>query len=264
VIEREFGPTPRVRGDIGRIEQVFLNLLVNAAQAIPEGAVDANRIRIATSTSADGRAVIAIGDTGAAIAADVIERIFDPFFTTKPIGEGTGLGLPIARSIVVGMGGDIEVTSTPGRGTVFRVFLRAAPAGAEAPPVTATAPAVARTVGPLRVLVVDDEPAVGASVAGLLTGHVVSVETSGKAALARLRGGEKFDRILCDLMMPEVSGMDLYDQLAAIDAALAARVVFVTGGAFTERARKFLATVGNQRLEKPFDLDQLMTVITGT
>ncbi len=262
-VERVFGPTPRVRGDIGRIEQVFLNLLVNAAQAIPEGAADANRIRITTSTSADGRAVIEIGDTGAGIATDVIERIFDPFFTTKPIGEGTGLGLPIARNIVVGMGGDIDVTSTPGRGAVFRVLLPAAPADAVAAIADVIVPA-ARAIGPLRVLVVDDEAAVGASVADLLAGHDVSVETSGRAALARLRDGERFDRILCDLMMPEVSGMDLYDQLAAIDPALPARVVFVTGGAFTERARSFLARVSNPRLDKPFDLAQLLTAITGT
>jgi PAS domain S-box-containing protein len=259
-IERAFEPAPPVRGDEGRLEQVFLNLLVNAAQAIPEGAADKHWIRVRTATGAGGRAVIEIADSGGGISGEDLERIFDPFFTTKPIGEGTGLGLAIARTIVVGMAGDIEVESTPGRGALFRVIL---PASA-APSIDAGAAAPARTVPAsvaLRLLVIDDEPAVGESVASILANHQVSVETSGRAALARLRAGERFDRILCDLMMPEVTGMDFYDQLGAIDPDLPARVVFVTGGAFTERARTFLARVPNPRLDKPFDIDQLLTLV---
>jgi len=262
-VERGFAPSPPVRGDEGRLEQVFLNLLVNAAQAIPEGAADRNWIRVSTATGDDGRAAIEIADSGDGISAPDLERIFDPFFTTKPVGEGTGLGLAIARTIVVGMGGDIEVESAPGHGALFRVTLPASTAPARAaepaPPRRAMTGGIA-----LRLLVIDDEAAVGESVASILANHDVCVETSGRTALERLRAGERFDRILCDLMMPELTGMDFYDQVAAIDPDLARRVVFVTGGAFTDRARSFLARVPNARLDKPFDIDQLMSVVAGS
>ncbi len=123
---KDYGKTPRITADDARLGQVFINLLVNAAQAIPEGRTEENEIRIATSTDERGWAVVTVRDTGAGIPASVVARIFDPFFTTKAVGVGTGLGLSICHSIVTGMGGEISVASEEGRGTTFRVALPAA------------------------------------------------------------------------------------------------------------------------------------------
>src|SRR5690606_36103792 len=114
---------PRIDADEARLGQVFINLLINAAQALPEGDTAMHEIRLTTSTDSQGRAVIEVSDTGTGIPAEVVERIFDPFFTTKPVGIGTGLGLSICHTIVTGMGGEIVVESQPGSGTTFRVVL---------------------------------------------------------------------------------------------------------------------------------------------
>ena len=108
------------------------------------------------------------------------------------------------------------------------------------------------------MLVVDDEPMIGKAVEQVLVGHHVTIETSARAALARIHGGEQFDRILCDLMMPDMTGMDMFDQLSP---ALQKQVVFLSGGAFTERARNFLARMPNRRLEKPFDTEALAAAL---
>ena len=254
-VVRELGPTPAVLGNEGRIVQLFLNLIINAAQAIPEGDVERNCIRVSTATDTAGRAVIEIADTGTGIAPEHVTRIFDPFFTTKAVGEGTGLGLAICRTIVVSMGGEIEVETE--RGTTFRVRLPAAPAVAAEPP----APAEASPPRRQRVLVIDDEPNVGTLLSRVLPEHAVTAETSARAALIRLRRGEQYDHILCDLMMPDLTGMDFYDALAYIDPALQSRVIFISAGAFTDRARTFLEQVTNPRLDKPFDMAELAAML---
>lgn len=251
---RNLEPVPMVLGSEGRVVQLFLNVLVNAAQAIPIGRADKHTITITTATR-DGCAVVAIADTGVGISASALGRVFDPFYTTKEVGEGTGLGLAISRSIVTAMGGEIEVESTPGVGTTFRMVFPPAPPDAD--PVVAETPA-AKLPGKKRVLVIDDEPMVGQLVAKVLVDHLVIAETSGRAALTRLSGGERFDFILCDVMMPEVSGMDFYAELAP---ELRARIVFLSGGAFTEGAQRFLDSVPNRRLAKPFDVDALTAVL---
>jgi PAS domain S-box-containing protein len=256
----ELHPVPPVCSTEGRMIQLFLNLIVNAAQAIPEGDAGHHWIRVVSSTSPEGRAVIEVSDNGSGIGAKHVDRIFEPFFTTKPVGEGTGLGLTICRSIVTGLGGELEVESTPGQGTTFRVSLP--PADLASTGAAAPATRIPDVVG-LRILVIDDEPIVGKLLESILDQHVVSAETSGRVALDRLRRGERFDRILCDLMMPDLSGMEFYDQLGKIDPAQQARVVFLTGGAFTERARSFLERVPNRRLHKPFEVEQLVAVLTG-
>jgi len=123
---RDYGTTPLVDGDEARLGQVFVNLLVNALQALPDGAIDATEIRIVTMTDVEGRAVVEIRDTGTGIPGALMGRIFDPFFTTKAVGVGPGLGLSICHTIVTGMGGEIRATSVPGHGTTFRVVLPAA------------------------------------------------------------------------------------------------------------------------------------------
>jgi len=261
--ERE--PVPHVLASEARLGQVFVNLLINAAHAIPEAAVDRNEICVATRTDEAGRAVIEVRDTGAGIAPELLARLFDPFFTTKPVGEGTGLGLSICHGIVSALGGALTVQSELGRGSTFRVTLPAAPMPAEREParVPAAPPMVA--VAPPRrgrILVIDDDPRIGEAVReSLAPEHDVVTVTNALAALRLLEKREQFDLILCDLMMPAMTGMELHDELSRLDSSQAARMSFLTGGAFTPRARAFLAEVPNPRLEKPFDPQGLRSFV---
>ncbi|HEX7719019.1 MAG TPA: ATP-binding protein, partial [Woeseiaceae bacterium] len=247
---KEFGAIPRVDADEARLGQVFINLLVNAAQALPEGDSATHEIRLVTSTDAQGRAVIEVSDTGAGIPADVVERIFDPFFTTKPVGVGTGLGLSICHTIITGMGGQIAVDSNVGRGTTFRVTLPAASTVQEEVAVSSDLPN--KDLACAAVLVVDDEPAIGLVFRRVLRDHEVTAVTTARQAIELLESGKKFDIIFSDLMMPEMSGMEFYAELAQRLPHLAERVIFVSGGAFTPDAQAFLDQVKNERLDKPF------------
>jgi PAS domain S-box-containing protein len=249
---------PPVDANEARLGQVFLNLLVNAAQAIPEGHADTNEIRVVTRTDERGNAVVEVTDTGTGISAADLPCVFDPFFTTK--GEaGTGLGLAISHGTVKGLGGDILVESTPGRGTTFRVVLPPAKAWRGAAPSSGHE---VRALPRRRVLVIDDERLVGEAVARALSDDSdVDVVTEAKHALASIAAGERYDVILCDLMMPVMTGMDLYAEIVRTAPTLARRIVFMTGGAFTPRARAFLGSVVNPCLEKPLDMTKLRTLI---
>ncbi|MDB4959252.1 MAG: Sensor protein [Myxococcales bacterium] len=252
---------PRVHANASRLGQVFLNLLVNAAHAIDEGHADTNEIRIRASASADRKTVIVeIEDTGAGIPPEIVGRIFDPFFTTKPVGVGIGLGLSISHQIVQSIGGEMSVSSAIGKGTTFRILLREA---APVPLLAMDEPVPPASI-PSRILMIDDEIAVGRAVRALLEPeHEVIPIARATAALARITAGEAFDVILCDLMMPEMSGMEFYEHLAKLAPQYRERIVFVTGGAFTEQAREFLATTKRPRIEKPFTEEQLRGAIDG-
>jgi len=257
----DYGPVPPVLANEGRLAQVFLNLLVNAAQAIREGAVERNTIHVRTWREADS-VLAEVRDSGAGMPAEVQKRLFEPFFTTKPAGIGTGLGLAISRGIVEEAGGRISVESAPGEGTRVLVRLPAAPDQAT----SARQPAVDASSAPGprrgRILVVDDEVYVRAVVARLLRSeHDVVEAGSGKEAEALLATDDRFDVILTDLLMPEASGMDLHDGLVATRPELAARVVFMTGGVFTQRAIDFLERLPNIRIEKPIDSASLRQVV---
>jgi CheY-like chemotaxis protein len=231
---------------------------MNAAQALPEGHRDHNEIRAVTTPDGAGRAVVEIRDTGAGIPASAMARIFDPFFTTKAVGVGTGLGLSICHTIVTAMGGEISAASEPGRGTTIRVVLPAAShqrIHVAAPPVDG--PHTSRRA---VVLVVDDEPAVGIAMGRVLRHHEVTVASTAKKALELLDAGKRFDVIFCDLMMPEMSGMDFYDELTLRFPGVARRVIFVSGGAFTARAS--VSRPGDQRrIDKPFDPHTVRTLV---
>jgi PAS domain S-box-containing protein len=257
---KEYGKVPLVDADDARLGQVFINLLVNAAQAFPEGNMDVNEIRIVTSTDADGRAVVEVRDTGSGIPPALLDRIFDPFFTTKSIGIGTGLGLAISHNIVAGMGGELLAQSEQGRGTAFRVILPASRSTQRSMPALNghVKPTLARST---RVLVVDDEPAVGFAIRRILSHDDVTVVTSANDALDLLAAGKDFDVVLSDLMMPGVSGMELYREIVKVRPNIAPRVVFLTAGAFTPEAHKFLDHVANKRMTKPFDSNELRDMI---
>ncbi len=250
-VVKDYGQVPCVEGNQARLGQVFLNLLVNAAQALPEGRAEHNEVRI--STRLDGqRVIVEVADTGTGIPPGVIGRIFDAFFTTKAVGVGMGLGLAICQRIVADMGGELTVQSEVGKGTTFRVTLPIAHnEGKErAGPVEAIPIAGRRG----RILVVDDEEAVVNAVKRILSkDHDVVVVVSAKDALALFARGEDFDLILSDLMMPDMTGMDLHRELSRIAPEQAERMVFLTGGAFTPKARRFLSETPQEHLEKPFD-----------
>ncbi|MFY0564635.1 two-component regulator propeller domain-containing protein [Archangium lansingense] len=256
-VVKDYGPVPAVLGDETRLGQVFLNLLINAAQAIPEGQAGQHEIRVTTSQDEQGWVVVSVSDTGTGIPPEVLSRIFEPFFTTKPVGVGTGLGLSICHSYVQAMGGDIRVRSEVGRGTTFEVVLRSA---LENSPVVSTGSATAsERKGPRgRLLVIDDEPLLLAALSRTLAPeHEVAAFRGARPALERLRAGERYSLILCDVMMPEMTGLELYETLVRELPGQAERVVFLTGGAFSEEARAFLATTQRPCLDKPFEPEAL-------
>ena len=257
---------PPVEANEARLGQVFLNLLVNAAQAIPEGHANENEVRVATRVvaAAEGeaderRVVIEVSDTGEGIDPSVLPRIFDPFFTTKRAGAGMGLGLSISHGIVKSLGGEMTVESAPGKGTLFRVILPAARGyRTRSPSSTPVLGGEPRR----RILVIDDEALVTQAIARVLADeNDVETATHGAEALHRIQGGEEFDLILCDLMMPVMTGMDFYAEVVRVAPHLAGRIVFMTGGAFTARARAFVESVSNPCLEKPLEMSKLRSLI---
>jgi len=257
-LSHDYQPTPVVDANEGQLIQVFVNLLMNAAQAQPEEHVEQNKIVVATYTDAAGRAVAEVRDSGPGIPEELQRRIFDPFFTTKPVGQGSGLGLSIAHSIVESLGGEITVASEERAGTVFRVALPAAKSSSsERPP--------DGRPKPLRrgsILVIDDELALSRAISRVLQeDHDVFVETDPREAVRRLVAGEFFDVVLCDLMMPGMTGSDVIDAVRKERPDVARRFVFMTGGAFTPRSQEFLRSTTSPVLEKPITPGVLRRVI---
>jgi two-component system, cell cycle sensor histidine kinase and response regulator CckA len=256
VIVRKFGAPPLVEAESTRLEQVFLNILLNAAHAMPVDGGDANQVTIRTTTDYSGRALVEVGDTGPGMSPEVLKRVFEPFFTTKDAGQGTGLGLSICHGIIKSIGGEIEIESRPGIGTMVRVVLPAA----HSSPVEQTRPLEPTAPAGLRgyLLVVDDEPMMRTCVSRLLEDeHAVTCPKTATEALALIDGGMRFDLILCDVMMPGLSGIDLHGQLLSRYPDQARRMAFMTGGVFTPRAVEFMRLVPNRRIDKPFDPSQL-------
>jgi len=249
---------PSMEGDATGLEQVLTNLLQNAVQATPAGG------RITLSFRVRGRLLeFVVQDSGPGIPTDLLSRIFDPFFTTKPAGEGTGLGLSVSQGIVRRHRGTLVAENVPaweGGGARFIVSLpfhdrrrldREPPEESDAAPVQPANP-------PRRVLVVEDEDAIRVSVRRWLErrGWAVTESRDGTSALAELQGSG-FDAVLCDLRLPGLSGMELYDRLSASDPATAARMVLISGDAGAPEVAAFLARTHAPMLEKPFELRAL-------
>ena len=256
-----------VLGNTAQLGQVFINLLTNAVRAIAEGNPAGNAIRIVGARTAEGRTLVEISDTGCGIAPENLTRVFDPFFTTNAVGEGMGLGLAVSQRLVAAAGGVITVQSTLSEGTSFRVDL---PSYVE-PEAVSVAAAAAVALSPQlgvqrpRVMVIDDEPLMCELLVNMLEDdHEVTSFCTPREALETLRADPHWDVVLSDVMMPELSGMDLYAEIVRDQPALATRFLFMTGGTFTARAHAFLQSLPQPALHKPLARDVVVQRIAET
>jgi signal transduction histidine kinase/ActR/RegA family two-component response regulator len=270
-LQMELGDVPLVLADEPRLVQVLVNLLVNAAQAVSPEAVEKG-IVVSTATGPAGEALVTVADTGRGIAPEHLRRLGEPYFTTRAGEGGLGLGLFVTRGIVDAHGGRLEFRSEAGHGTEVRITLPGLPADAE---VKAPSPSLDQPTGIpsiptlnaspdarcMRVLLVDDEPLVAKLLQRSLQRRWdVTTAASGAHALELLRE-KKYDAMVCDLMMPNLSGMELAEVVGRQNPELRARTVFLTGGAVTASAQSFLARPDVRYLQKPVSIAVLNDVL---
>jgi signal transduction histidine kinase/FixJ family two-component response regulator len=277
-VELMLGPgLPHTLADAAQLQQVILNLIVNAEQAIAQGRGEENQggsIHIRTRRLAGDRIGMEVSDDGPGIASEIVSRIFDPFFTTKPAGIGTGLGLSIVYGIVQEHGGEVSVESKPGHGTTLTVELPGLPstafdfngedksvlsvAAAEA----AHSPAARATVRSERILVVEDEPTVAQLVADVLAeeGHRVDTLLDSREALGRLEK-RRYGLVICDLKMPHLDGPGLVRALVRSASPIQHKLLFITGDTMSPRTIEFLKSSGLPYLAKPFLVEELKEVV---
>jgi two-component system NtrC family sensor kinase len=265
-VRREYAEgLPAIAADTHQLQQVFLNLLLNAEQAIL-GVRRAGAIIVRTGPGPTPDTVVAqVVDDGPGISPEDVARVFEPFYTTKEVGQGTGLGLSVSYGIVQEHGGRLTVESRPGA-TTFTVELPVRSAG---PRPTIIAPLVPLEAGGRPALVVEDEPAVLDLVVTLLTdsGWHVDVAAGGKIGLDRVKG-RRYDLIVSDVRMPEGGGDEFYRKAIAHDPEVAKRFLFITGDTANPAAWRFLQDARVPVLEKPFAasafLDAVRTIATLT
>jgi two-component system NtrC family sensor kinase len=255
---------PQVFADAHQIQQVLLNLVINAEQAML-GAHGRGTLTIRTRHDAERDSVLLeVADDGPGVPPEVQTKIFDPFFTTKEVGKGTGLGLTVAYAIAQEHGGRIRVTSPAGGGASFVVELPVSGTETTAKPARPMVPPMDAVRG-ASVLIVEDEHALAAALAEALTDAGLKVDHAGdgQEALARVRH-TAYDVVICDLKMPRIDGMTLYRAIAAATPALARRVIFVTGDVAGTDAERFLVESGCRWLAKPFRLSDLLRAVRET
>jgi signal transduction histidine kinase len=248
-----------VVGSQGRLIQVFVNIVKNACQAIPAGKAQENRITVRTRRHEE-QAVIEVSDTGNGMDAETRKKLFDPFYSTKAPGEGMGLGMAICHGIVSALGGRMTVDSAVGEGSTFSVWLPlTSPERVSEEPSVIDAGAE-RAPKALRILIVDDEPAILRSLQKLLAEHEVTTESNPRHALVRV-ASVPFDVILCDVMMPDLTGMQFYDELARHQPGWENRVLFMTGGVLIPEVRRFIGRDEVMSIEKPIKAATLRAAI---
>ncbi len=255
IVEVDLGELPPLPGDHARLGQVFVNLLINAAQAIPPGNEGRNRVVVRTRAF-DGYVQVEVSDTGVGIPREDLPRIFDPFFTTKAPGEGTGLGLAISFDLIKRSGGTIDVVSEVARGTTFCVKL---PVRHFVPP-RGSRPVLGNTRPGGRVLVVEDEHHLGVAVArALATSYMVELAPDAMTALERIEagGGTEYHAVLCDLRMPGMNGKELYEAVQQRWPSQATRFIFLTGAGFGGEFEAFIRGTDRPVIEKPFEMSEL-------
>jgi PAS domain S-box-containing protein len=257
---REYGELPAVMGVLRHIEQVFVNLLLNAAHALEaktEGTI------VVRAEALAEHVVVMIEDDGPGISKDVLALIFEPFFTTRGALGGTGLGLSICRDMIVRSGGELVARSELGKGTTMELkLLRAKSDAPRSVPAAPPSPEQLTLPKSLRVLVVDDEPLIVRSLKVMLSRHVtVTCETIAERALELILADPPFDVIVCDVMMPGLTGADLHERVLRERPGREARFVFITGGIYTVRTRDYFERIPNAKLAKPFGKAELLAAI---
>ena len=256
---------PRVWGDPFQLQQVFLNIVNNAAQAVQHWR-SAGKIRITTAVVSVNRAEsirITVTDNGPGITPEHLRRVFDPFFTTKPTGQGTGLGMSISLGIISNHNGRIWAESRLGHGAAFMVELPAAQDDEIVNDPGETQPEAPKTINSIcHILVVDDEEPVVTLITEILAldGHEVTPAFNGGEALALLQEQE-FDLIVSDVRMPAVGGPTFFEILQTTRPDLLPRVVFVTGDTVSRSTQSFLQKAGRPVLAKPFDPEHLRALV---
>lgn len=243
-----------------RLQQVFMNLIVNAAQSFTNPDSPKNLLIIKTIIEKNNLR-IDFTDNGSGIKPENMERLFLPFFTTKPKGIGVGLGLSISYTIIIAMGGEISVHSIINKGTTFSVTL---PLSMKAS-IDSDIKRIAKPKTQLKILIVDDLPNILNSLRRLLEDEqIVTVALGGRAALKILEDrGMSFDLIITDINMPDISGIDLYRYINKKHPKLGSQIIFLTGSILSEKINDFLGSINNPHLEKPFTPQALTTAIAG-
>jgi PAS domain S-box-containing protein len=258
-VVKDYEEVPFIAANESRMGQIFLNLLVNAAQAIPPGHVERNEIRISLKVKG-GDVEVAVHDTGAGMLPAELDRIFEIFYSTKVAAGGTGLGLAICKGIADQMGARISVESRPGVGSSFTLRLPLSLA-CEPPAEPATPKAEPAQGRRGRVLVVDDEADLLEVMRAMLSReHEVTSTGDPREALKRIAAGEAFDAILCDMMMPQMTGMDFYRELEKSHPALLPKLIFISGGAFSPGENDFMEA-SPAYIEKPFGRAELSAAV---
>lgn len=251
-------PVPPVRAADGRLVQILLNLLINAAHAIPPGRPDQNRVVVSTRHG-ESSVCVTVHDTGVGIPGHLRDRVFEPFFTTKTGGHGTGLGLFVCYNYVTELGGKISLDSDGHSWTKFEIELPAVDRAAEPLPAPQPVPMVPKQG---RILAIDDEEIIRRGiVAALGSTNAIDAVASAEEALERLDRGCQYDLVLCDLQMPGLTGPRFYAALQERHPELLPRTMFMTGGAFTEEARRFLEEIAPTVLAKPFTRKELREAV---
>ncbi len=283
-VEIDLDPAlPFVQGDPGHLQQVLMNLVGNARQAIEQHG-QGGTIRLRTKRIGERRVLLEVADNGPGIPQAILARIFDPFFTTKPAGVGTGLGLAIVLSVVREHGGQVHVLSPPQGGAVFRIELPAAAEmtqdealGSPLPGRETFLPEAAEAAGRenrlapafdtgkgARVLVVEDEPTVARLIADVLEDEGMHVEVllDGREALERA-ARQSFDLVICDMKMPGLDGQHFYKSLERSGNPLRERFLFVTGDVIAAQTREFLERHHLPHVAKPFRVEELTEKVRG-
>jgi signal transduction histidine kinase len=258
-LRTKLGDCPLVLADETRLGQVLVNLLVNSIQAFPDDGSRGHEIVVSLGRAPDGAARLSVRDNGCGIPAEVLSRVTEPFWTSKPVGVGTGLGLSVCDNLIRRYRGALKIESAVGAGTTVTVELPAAPPGREH--AARAAPSKGGLQIPLRVLVVDDDAPVLRAIGRMLKGHQVTLAGGGGEALEVLARRDDFDLVICDLMMPGISGVEVAKEIAARHAGLIDRLVFVSGGATTDSARSFLGSAAHPILGKPLEAAALDVLV---